>query len=182
MNTTSSQSVTDAAIYCPLSTSTPQLRLLKILPSQTQESDILCSLDVVDFQHSSTPYYQALSYVWGEQDPKFTITVNGHSFEVGRNLYTALCHVRHESMPQILWIDALCINQSDAVEKEHQIRQMGAIYTRAFDVLVWFGKLDDDIEIAMDLLSDMEKTVDLSRLDCKLFDTPWFGRIWVVQE
>jgi hypothetical protein len=42
-----------------------------------------------------------------------------------------------------LWVDALSINQNDAKEKGHQIRQMGEIYKRAARVLIWLGVLAD---------------------------------------
>lgn len=196
------------SVYSPLSAFTHQIRLLELSPSENHDDDIFCCLDVVAFQSSPTSNYEALSYVWGDPFPKFTITINGHSFKVCHNLYIALRYLRHRMMPRTLWIDALCINQSDGAEKDHQIRQMGAIYTNALKVLVWFGESDDDIEKAMDMLCDMESKVDISKLDWyldnsepqldwyvaarndksvhpglnKLFNRPWFSRIWVVQE
>lgn len=196
------------SIYSPLSASTHQIRLLTLTPSENRDDDIFCCLDVVGFQSSPTPNYEALSYVWGDPFPKFTIAINGHPFEICHNLYITLRYLRHRTMPRTLWIDALCINQSDAAEKDHQIRQMGAIYSNASKVLVWFGESDDDIEKAMDMLCGMERKLDLSKLDWyldhsepqldwyvaarddkslhpglnKLFNRPWFSRIWVVQE
>lgn len=36
-----------------------------------------------------------------------------------------------------LWVDALCINQSDNEERSHQVRQMRQIYSRSKEVLCW---------------------------------------------
>lgn len=195
-------------LYSRLSASTHQIRLLELTPSKNHDEDIFCCLDVVGLQSSPTPNYEALSYVWGDPFPKFTITINGYSFKVCHNLYIALRYLRYDSMPRTLWIDALCINQSDAAEKDHQISQMGAIYSNASKVLVWFGESDNDVDKAMDMLCDMERKVDVSKLDWyldnsepqldwyvvarndksvhpglnKLFNRSWFSRIWVVQE
>ncbi|MCJ1311251.1 hypothetical protein MMC25_004922 [Agyrium rufum] len=196
------------SLYSPLEVSISQIRLLIVCPSENHDADINCRLDVVAFQDSSPPTYEALSYAWGPAYPKFKITVNDHSCEIGHNLYTALRYLRRPYKPRTLWIDAVCINQTDAAEKDHQIRQMGAIYTNASSVIVWLGESDDDIEIAMDMLCDMETRLDVSELDWyldnsepkldwyitartnksvhpglnKLFNKPWFNRIWVVQE
>lgn len=195
-------------IYNPLDASTCQIRLLTLTPSKYDDDDISCRLSVVELRSSPTPEYEALSYLWGDPSPKFTITVNGHPFAIGHNLYIALCYLRHRRTPRTLWIDALCINQKDSTEKDCQIRQMGAVYLNASEVLVWFGESDTDIDKAMDMLSDMEGKVDVSKLDWyydnsepqldwyaatiydkrvhpglnKLFNRPWFSRIWVVQE
>jgi hypothetical protein len=40
----------------------------------------------------------------------------------------------------MLWVDALCINQEDTTERNHQVMQMGAIYEKAKRVVVWLGR------------------------------------------
>jgi hypothetical protein len=42
-------------------------------------------------------------------------------------------------MPEWLWIDALCIDQSNAMKRNHQVQQMGLIYSQAERVMVWLG-------------------------------------------
>jgi hypothetical protein len=44
-----------------------------------------------------------------------------------------------------LWVDAICINQTDIPERDSEFRQMGAIYRRAKQVQVWLGE-DNDID------------------------------------
>ncbi|KAF2825343.1 HET-domain-containing protein [Ophiobolus disseminans] len=38
-----------------------------------------------------------------------------------------------------LWIDALCIDQSNIAERNHQVQQMEWIYSNAFRVISWMG-------------------------------------------
>ena len=42
-----------------------------------------------------------------------------------------------------LWIDAICINQSDDVEKSQQVQLMRGIYATADHVLIWTGEEDE---------------------------------------
>jgi hypothetical protein len=44
-----------------------------------------------------------------------------------------------------LWIDAICINQSDNEEKSQQVRLMGEIYSKAEVVRVWLGPSTEDV-------------------------------------
>jgi len=63
---------------------------------------------------------------------------------VRHNLYRFLTRARrikHLTRAWI-WIDALCINQNDSSERNHQVQQMGAIFSRAKNVVSWLG--DDD--------------------------------------
>jgi hypothetical protein len=40
-----------------------------------------------------------------------------------------------------VWVDAICIDQRNGVEKISQIRLMGDIYRRSSQVLVWLGDI-----------------------------------------
>lgn len=41
--------------------------------------------------------------------------------------------------PTLLWIDAICINQQDILERNQQVNLMATIYQRATIVRVWLG-------------------------------------------
>jgi hypothetical protein len=59
--------------------------------------------------------------------------------EVTQNLATALVYLRHATVPRVLWIDALCVNQEDMEERSSQVARMADIYRRAHRVVVWLG-------------------------------------------
>jgi hypothetical protein len=63
--------------------------------------------------------------------------------EVPVNLEVALRYMREERRPVALWIDALCINQTDEDEKQVQIQRMDWIYANAAPVVVWLGGYHD---------------------------------------
>ena len=41
----------------------------------------------------------------------------------------------------LLWNDAVCIDQENMAERNHQVRQMADIYRQARYVLIWAGRL-----------------------------------------
>jgi hypothetical protein len=42
----------------------------------------------------------------------------------------------------MLWVDAICIDQTDASEKSYQVGLMARIYMQAHQVIVWLGDGD----------------------------------------
>jgi hypothetical protein len=156
--------------------------------------------------------YSALSYCWGDQSIQFPIRCDGQVLEIGRNLYTALNALRDRQTggPRYFWTDAICINQNNDVEKNHQVLLMTEIYRKAVQVLVWLGEPESEIgpavlavqKFANALLTrpgasaltmtnqewlmlgftSGEEIRHQIRAFYKLLQRPWFGRVWVIQE
>ncbi|KAH7367123.1 hypothetical protein B0T11DRAFT_325419 [Plectosphaerella cucumerina] len=66
--------------------------------------------------------------------------------QIGPTLAAALLYLRHRDRPRNLWIDAVCINQSNLEEQAQQVGQMGAIRsppTRSSSSTPYPGTLDD---------------------------------------
>ncbi|KAK7212736.1 hypothetical protein V2G26_019914 [Clonostachys chloroleuca] len=122
--------------YTPLNTYQSEIRLLAIDPGKPRD-ELRCSLSVVSL--NSNPKYQALSYVWGDSSITANITVDGVSHPVTANLKYALCAIRGLSKPRIIWVDAICINREDLLEKNNQIPLIARIYSAAFNVVVSIG-------------------------------------------
>lgn len=64
--------------------------------------------------------YEALSYVWGASQSADVICLNGCPFGVTENLYEALAHLRRPDEDRVLWIDAICIDQSHNAVSEYR--------------------------------------------------------------
>jgi Heterokaryon incompatibility protein (HET) len=135
--------------YCPLVPARNEIRLLRYLPQDKRPSStgsiIKCSLLHVSLDDN--PQYHALSYVWGRPERTFQIFINGSFVYVTESLGEALQRLQSEKI-QYLWVDALCINQSDNNEKSDQVQKMGIIYERAQGVLAWLGS-NERLELAI---------------------------------
>lgn len=119
-----------------------QIRLLHLAP-ELHTAQLRGTLEVVAL--SDQPHYEALSYTWGayaaQDRPK--IVLNGsHAVELTENLTRALRRLRHRFRHRVLWIDQLCINQSDNAERGRQVSMMSDIYRAADCICIWLGDID----------------------------------------
>lgn len=130
----------------------PVIRLVVLLPpSKDKWSPIRCILCQESLQ--SNPTYEALSYVWGDQNEVREIEVNNKVFSVTINLEEALRVLRYQTEHRILWVDAICINQGDLEEKTSQIQLMGEIYSRATKTIIWLGPETNSSSSALSALA-----------------------------
>ncbi|KAE8442534.1 hypothetical protein EG329_003249 [Mollisiaceae sp. DMI_Dod_QoI] len=95
------------------------------------------------------PEYNALSYTWGDASITTPILVDGVECQVTASLEAGLRHLRTKDEVVILWVDALCINQTDIPEKNVQLGQMREIYVLAKSVIAWLGPSYESSELAL---------------------------------
>ena len=128
------------------------IRLLKLLPASNDADDSGLSCGLEDCRLSGDPSYEALSYTWGQPVfPKILHTDNGF-LRITENLALALRRLRFKERVRYLWVDAVCINQNDAADKNRQVAMMGSIYKSARRVICWLGRADESINDAMETL------------------------------
>lgn len=149
--------------------------------------------------------YEALSYVWGSEEDQKSIYVrtddksndSSPSSSIGNirrllvtaNLHAALLHLRDGLFERIMWIDAICINQKDNVEKGQQVQFMAEIYANANRVIVWLGEASSDSGQVFETLrkaargQDTQRAIDEPTQEAifTLLERPWFQRVWVRQ-
>jgi hypothetical protein len=116
-----------------------EFRLLSFEESYDYLSDGLVRLQIKHFSLDNCPEYHALSYVWGSSSKTWPIILNGASMNVTHSLGTSLERFQSDDTIKWLWVDALCINQTDDEEKSSQVQKMRHIYNRAHRVLSWLG-------------------------------------------
>jgi len=128
--------------HAPLDHTQPSIRIMKVLPNLSPEGFVQCTLT-----HGSTDdEYTCLSYTWGDESTAHPILINDQLFYIRQNLYDFLHVVREKYPLRLFWIDAVCIDQSSIAERNHQVAQMGAVYTAAVHVVIWLGKSSDMAE------------------------------------
>jgi hypothetical protein len=110
------------------------------------------------------PYYEHLYHGSGGPRRPGHIIIDGVEVAVGGELFTALKRLRSASEPLVLWVDALCINQTDSVERVEHVKEMGGIYARAKSVRIWLGEEVGYEDSAFEALNTIaEKIGDLYR-------------------
>lgn len=149
--------------YVPLSRQSFAIRVLQLLPSKSGSDFLTCKLHEYPLENADTTshVYETLSYAWGgEEKPKSIVISTDDPNEesqrpssrlpITQSLHNALSRLQHPQFPRFLWVDAVCIDQMNGEEKEHQIQLMPAIYARARCVLVWLGEAQDDSDMVLE--------------------------------
>lgn len=126
----------DPWLNTPLDITRSCIRILN-LHKGSDDMPIICSLEVASLDDS--PYYETLSYVWGDPNDTKSITVNGITFNATANLFGFLHCLRLPTADRCIWADAICIDQQNDKEKSHQIVLMSKIYQQAKETHVYFG-------------------------------------------
>ncbi|KAF4816487.1 Heterokaryon incompatibility protein 6, OR allele [Colletotrichum tropicale] len=89
--------------------------------------------------------YETISYTWENgSNNQYNIYVNDRPFNIKENLYHALQEFRRskgfvESRKQMLWADAICINQDDLDERATEVKRMYEIFSTARRSTIWLG-------------------------------------------
>ena len=107
--------------------------------------------------------YHALSYTWvpPEGNRRYknsdlqTILLNGEKVYVFPSLYDALVQLRESNVAGYYWIDAICIDQHNQLEREIQVSIMDRIYVVATQVDIWVGKGSRDSAQVFDLITKL---------------------------
>ncbi|KAI3316646.1 HET-domain-containing protein [Xylariaceae sp. AK1471] len=135
----------------PLPHPASQIRLLELQPGK---GTIRCHLRITSLDDAHG--YEPLSYFWGSQDdPKKIVLDDVVGFPVGRNLYTALKRLRLNDALRTLWVDAICIDQTNIKEKNAQILLMRRIYQHGLRTIVWLGGHDHQTRQAFRAIEEL---------------------------
>jgi hypothetical protein len=175
--------------YSPLPEGADSFRLLRILPS-LRFLKLRCELFVASIKNSQNKYI-AGSYVWGPPEPSRSILLNGTPFTVRKNLWHFLHACSSKYKTHILWIDAICINQSDVQERSAQVQEMKRIYSGATCVYSWLGYRSSlytglfDRELVKQIrtlvyntsrrVQEHDQVLDLDKVE-------YWERMWILQE
>lgn len=136
--------------YQPLS-DPRAIRLIMLRKSADDNAPLSC--DIVETTLAKPASYYALSYTWGSESaseamaisPEGSATVAGTSAQ--DILLTPNCAAALKLLRKRLgysgtgvWVDAVCINQSNVAEKNVQVTMMADVYSLAKCVVVWVGQ------------------------------------------
>jgi hypothetical protein len=141
--------LTSASLDEPLR-SPRHIRLIALQPRSSLEiravdgstsGHLMCEVYQTSLDEISTkgqPLFMAVSYVCGDQKLLRCVRCGTELVGLPQNAYYALLHLRFDDRPRLIWIDHLCIKQTDDQEKSHQVRLLHKIYSQAH-VVSWLG-------------------------------------------
>jgi hypothetical protein len=179
-------------LYSPLDRERREFRLLHLLASKDFTAPIRCKIS--HYSLDKCPRYEALSYVWGNPNITQDVFIHDQPRAVTKNLELALRHIRLPKKNRILWVDALCINQTHVPEKNDQVAQMRDIYLTSKRVVVWLGE-EGNAQSAIDFcrklkqnggsnsgMSNDQFQRNLAACYNLFIEQTWWNRRWILQE
>jgi hypothetical protein len=172
--------------YRPLDTTTNEIRLLKLFPPRYDgDSMIRGELHHTDLKEDT---FTCISYAW--DGPYLTnfpppslcyLRLSSDSqVPLQRNLAALLLTLlltwpaSEPPTSLTLWIDAVCINQEDVVERSREVTRMQDIYSAAEAVLAWLGPEEHDSNSAISLAHSVWEIRDSTVPEGDL-DEAWNG-------
>lgn len=183
--------------YKQLENRTEYIRLLELQDAVDDEDTLHGTFTFKKIsEHADDLNYAALSYHWGTEVLEDKIMIESRYIKIRANLASALrfFRKRYRGTVKYIWVDAVCINQQDLIERSSQVSVMAKIYHGAVNVLVWLGEGDNNSDLAMRFVRDVLNLKDFDRLirdpnTPKKWDAlstimrkKWFSRRWVIQE
>lgn len=193
-----------------------EIRLLEVKSSLNDTSSYLdCRMQSSKLDDEA---FIAISYYWGNINDNALINVNTRPYRVTKqvinilNLLSTQLYSREidSSNPanrlrrQLMWIDAVCINQEDVPERERQMKMMKSVYESALCTMLYLGQppgANEDAKLALDWLKSLihepmeeflaiPKEKRLQRWSSRcwasvvklLEESPWWRRRWTIQE
>lgn len=198
--------------YTPLGTTNRQIRLLKIERASriNIESDkiprVRCASKPPRLQGSSQPIrgslqtftvdaecprYQALSYEWGLPSDKLDILVDGSLLQIWISLANFLYYFRASDLvDEYIWVDQICINQTDIPERNFQVSLMDEVYQRAFRVIAFLGSGSHTTSALQYLVEGLHRNIRFfwrekpeTLKQCRyVYEASIWTRLWIQQE
>lgn len=134
----------DSPIYRPLNPQRIEIRLLELQPGSRTDT-VRGFLAHACLDGDEKPRYETISYYWGDPSIREEILMNESTLSVATSTAAALRRMRNPHAPIILWIDGVCIDQSNKQECSQQVQLMTEIYERSTANLI---HLTDDMPLA----------------------------------
>jgi hypothetical protein len=181
---------TNSYVYKPLGT-----RSIRLLNISSVEGRLICNISTASLDYP--PHYFALSYTWDGQQRDQDLILDSSALKVSRNVLTVLPYLVQHIGPLSIWIDGVCINQDDELEKNIQVPMMHEIYTKASKTIAWLGESDSNIDEALKIIPTLIEVITASKNSRdalpdrssaiwtgirELLSKSWFTRVWIFQE
>lgn len=192
--------------YRELDQAKKETRVIVIGPGIDQDA-IRCVMQTISLLERPLPTYETISYVWGNAALRGTVYVNDHMLDVPLSAEAVLRRMRDAQCERTVWIDSICIDQTDMDDRNYQVQLMCDIYSSTALGLIWLGEDSGD---AKETVGSLHALYDEARWETNdfqtfkktvwpgwwdaygppsavqfsaerlagFFDLPWFSRLW----
>lgn len=174
--------------YRPLDPPRHEIRVIDLRSGNATDA-IQCSIRHVFI--NERPLFETISYVWGDETIRDVIYVDCKRLSVPASSAAALRKVRYEDKGRTVWIDAVCIDQRNTDERNHQVALMRKVFSQAWQNNIYLGEAEPAISaraetLIKQLLLDLEEeTGGYAKFLTRLVDSqgyPTFSSIPFHQE
>lgn len=180
--------------YAPLPAAS--IRLLRLAPAQHRSERLEGTLIVASLDDDNL-VYDALSYRWGDATPVESIHLGDQGkVSIAANLAYALHYLRSTHDTLQLFIDAVCIDQNDLIERSEQVTMMKRIYSKAKLVRIWIhapsitkdsslaavAALSNFAQSSEDPVEAMGPSPAFWHPIIPIFSDAYWTRVWIQQE
>ena len=155
-----------------------EIRVLVLNPAQGEKDKIYCTLEETRLKDSKWPMdvpngdgpvslsYETLSWCWTEDNKEHEdhdeheINVRPPKqqrylpFKISGHLNSALQALRYPNDKRYLWIDAICIDQANTLERNAQVPKMDRIYGQCDNVCIWIGMDNEHSRVALKFIRE----------------------------
>lgn len=157
-----------------------EIRLVVLLPGKFNDP-VVITITIADLLQN--PQYEAVSYTWSNSDGDDSKTGRVHSpngiLSITENCEAALRQLRLPAAIRLVWIDAICIDQSCVEERNHQVNLMGKIYRCASKVIICIREANKDLSVCMKRLREKRFPSEGAGAQLQsLFRNRYFHRVW----
>ncbi|KAF3007237.1 hypothetical protein E8E14_008984 [Neopestalotiopsis sp. 37M] len=184
----------DTFQHARLTTKT-SIRVIDLQPARAKDHPLELHIRQIELGEA-TDTYEALSYVWGSPTGSLPVLClddheNGGKLRVTPNCHNALLHLRYNNRIRTMWVDSICLDQTDKgkVERDEQVKRMGAIYREATRVVFWrdvkrrLVTLYRSVgEYVLKKTTSTERLISYRDALLELYKNEWFWRVWTFQE
>jgi hypothetical protein len=167
-----------------------EIRLLVVRPGEPSDQ-LQC--DIVHVNLEDEPDYEAVSYTWTSDNEDATLSrsiyCSGNKcIPVTVNCDKALRQLRTRWLERRLWVDAVCIDQTNVDERNHQVGLMDRIYSRARSVCIC---ISDELFNYKKFFRWLQYTPTENKSNIRawprgktrrLLSHRYFQRAWIIQE
>lgn len=154
-NAASERQSTDAPAamieYTTLDSTEKQIKILHLHLSKHGSDELGCFFSIGSFDNPNI-IFEALSYVWASYDQDHVLRIGDAVVTFTNNIAHVLQQFRLSHAEHIMWVDAICIHQSDLAERSAQVALTGAIYHQADSGEIWLDKPTANMELIFKFL------------------------------